>query len=375
VRPLLIESAAEAAALRQAAGERVAVDCEAAGFHRYSDRLCLVQLSTERETFALDPFAFDLAPVLRPCLQDPGRQTIMHGASYDLRLLRRDLGIGVASLFDTQIAAALVGEPALGLQSLLERHAGVRLSKKFQRADWAKRPLDPEMIEYAAADTRYLHQLAAVLERALRRLGRETWAEEECQRLLADSVRQESQEAVDPVTRVKGARKLGPRTVTALRRALAWRDDVAREFDRAPFRVASDAALATAAAVRPRSPERLAALPGFRRGIARERGWSLVRALAKVDRMADRELEPYPTPKRRGRGRPPPEEEAAFERLKKVRDQAAERLAIDRGRVMANHVLRRLAEHRPASLDELEQVREVRRWQAGEFGAELLGVL
>ncbi len=364
----------EAVARSLARGGDVAVDCEAAGFHRYSDRLCLVQLSTPEKTFVLDPLAVDLGPALKPVLEDPGRRVIMHGASYDLRLLRRDLGAEVANLFDTQVAAGLAGEPAVGLQALLKRHLDVDVSKKYQRADWAKRPLSPQMIEYAAGDTRHLHRLAAAMESALSRLGREAWAEEECRRML-ESADGEAVVAQDPVTRVKGARRLDPRSATALRRALEWRDGVARALDRAPFRVASDAALLEVAKARPRSAAGLAKTKGFPAGMARTRGRSLVEALIQVGRTADARLEPYPAPTRRGRGMPPPEEEAAFDRLKAARDRAAGRLGLDRGRLMANSALRRVAAARPRSLPELEALDDVRRWQAAALGKDLLRAL
>ena len=389
-----------------AGGGDVAVDCEAAGFHRYSDRLCLVQLSTEMETFVLDPLAVELGATLGPVLGDPGRRVIMHGASYDLRLLRRDLRAGVANLFDTQVAAELAGEPAVGLQALLKRHLGVEVSKKYQRADWAKRPLPAEMIEYAAGDTRHLHRLATAMEGALKRLGREAWAEEECRRMLdqvaveadAEAQRRDGTGSAgrtggatgartgartgggaarrdDPVTRVKGARRLDPRSATALRRALEWREGVARALDRAPFRVASDAALMAVALARPRSTEGLAKTKGFPARMARRQGRALVEALARVERTADGALEPYPTSVGRGRGMLSREEEAAFDRLKAARDRTAERLGLARGRLMANSVLRRVAAAKPRSLAELEALADVRRWQAAELGKELLRAL
>jgi len=137
-------------------GGRIALDCEAAGFHRYSDRLCLVQISTATATYIVDPLSFDPSALLRETLEDPDREIIMHGADFDLRLLLRDLGIQLHGLFDTQIAAALLGLDALGLAPLLEKRFGVKLSKKYQRADWAERPLTDGMLDYAAADTGYL---------------------------------------------------------------------------------------------------------------------------------------------------------------------------------------------------------------------------
>ena len=355
--------------------EIVAVDCEAAGYHRYSDRLCLVQLSTAEQTFVLDPLAFDLAPHLKPFLEDPGRVTILHGAAYDLRLLHRDLGIRVGALADTQVAASLMGEPGVGLQALLERHLGIRVSKRYQRADWAARPLSADMIEYAANDTRHLHRLAEILEARLEEAGRLAWAREEYGRLL-DSAFEAGDEGVetDPVARVKAARRLDDRTVTALREAIAWRDGIARERDRAPFRVASDAALLAAAKARPPSVAVLAALQGFPSRLAYQEGRALLDSFTRVEALPVRELVPYPRPRARG-ARPDPEEEAAFERVKEVRNGAAVRLGLDRGRVMANHVLRGVVAAMPADLTELQAVAEVRRWQVDVMGGELLGAL
>ncbi len=152
----------------------------------------------------------------------------MHGADFDLRLLDRDLGIRLGGLFDTQVAAALLGESALGLQALLESRLGVSLSKKYQRADWADRPLKDGMLDYAADDTRYLMRLADLLLEDLRAAGRESWAREECRALEESATAPGDDEPEDPVTRVKGARDLSPREVTALREALEWRDAIAR---------------------------------------------------------------------------------------------------------------------------------------------------
>jgi ribonuclease D len=158
-------------------GGAVALDCEAAGFHRYSDRLCLVQLTTDSGTdYVLDPLATEVAEVLRRPLEDPAVEVLMHGADYDLRLLDRDLGIRVRGLFDTQAAGALLGEASLGLAALLERHVGVTLEKKYQRADWARRPLPEAMLEYAASDTRHLHRLSSHMRTALVEAGRLEWA-------------------------------------------------------------------------------------------------------------------------------------------------------------------------------------------------------
>src|SRR6266508_2322604 len=158
---------------------RVAVDTEAASFHRYRDRIYLLQLSTRDRTALIDPLALaDLAP-FGALLADAQVEKVFHDADYDLRVLDRDYGFRAVRLFDTRIAAQLAGEPAIGLAALLDKYLGIKLAKEHQKADWSLRPLPPEMLAYAAADTRHLLDLRDALERRLHELGRLAWAGEE----------------------------------------------------------------------------------------------------------------------------------------------------------------------------------------------------
>ena len=184
---------------------RVAVDLEAAGFHRYSDRVCLLQVSTGDQNFVVDTLAVDPSDVLRGPLESPAVTILLHGGDYDLRLLDRDLDLHPVKLFDTQTAAALLGEPSLGLAALLEKYLDVHVSKKYQRADWAQRPLPDEMLDYAASDTQHLHELADLLAEGLDAVGRRSWAEEES--ALMETLRWNAEGDVDPVTKIKGGAK------------------------------------------------------------------------------------------------------------------------------------------------------------------------
>jgi ribonuclease D len=354
--------------------EPVALDCEAAGFHRYTDRLCLVQLTTSDGTdFILDPFSVEVAPVLKPTLEDPDVPVLMHGADYDVRLLARDLGIGLRGLFDTQIAAALLGETGLGLAALLERHLDVRLEKKYQRADWARRPLPEAMLDYAASDTRYLHRLVERMRGRLEAEDRLAWAQEEFREL--EAARFDAEQQQDPVVRVKGARDLHPRTVTALREALAWRDGIARDADRAPFRVAQDEVLVEVAERRPRDVDVLAGVRGLNERLAREAGADLVSRMTRVDELPAEDLVAFPPPPRNGPGRPPPEVEELADRLRTVRNRKAETLGLDRGTLLSNAQLIEIARVAPATLEALAAVPGMKRWQVDVLGEGLLAVL
>jgi ribonuclease D len=340
---------------------RISLDCEAAGFHRYSDRLCLVQLSTPRENLILDPLALELSPVLRPWLEEPEVQVVMHGADYDIRLLDRDLGVRLRGLFDTQTAA-----------SLLEEYLGVKLPKTHQRADWARRPLPADMLEYAADDTRHLPALADALAEALRDRGREEWAGEEFR--ILEEIRWDEDEA-DPVTRVKGARDLTPREVAALREALAWRDEIARSKDRAPFRVVGDQILLEIVVTRPGSPGELGKLKGMSPHLAREHGGDLLSRLNRVDGLAEEALEPFPRWRGNGSGRPPPEEEALANRIRDFRTAKAEELGLDRGILLSNAQITEIVRRAPRSLDELRAIPGIRRWQAELLGTKVIHIV
>ena len=369
---------AEGLAARLESASRIALDCEAAGFHRYSDKLCLLQLTVDDQTYVVDPLAFDPRALLGPAIERPELPVVMHGADFDLRLLSRDLGIHIRGLLDTQIYASLIGLEGLGLAALLEKRFGVKLSKKYQRADWAERPLTEGMLEYAADDTRYLFELFDQLEAEITALGRLEWAREECLALeaVADDVADsEGDEPEDPVIRVKGARDLSPRQVTALRTALEWRDEIARARDRATFRVIGDPPLIEAVALNPRRVEELVDIRGFPNGLAREEGKELLRRFRAVAEMPEEALTPYPRGVRRGAPRPPQELEAMVDRLKGVRNEVAAGLELPRGTVLSNSVIIAIAKAGPRTMDELLAVDGMRRWKAELMGERLLAAV
>src|SRR3990167_2008772 len=255
-RPQLIATAPELIRLVKK-GKRepvLAVDTEAASFHRYLNRIYLVQVSTRTTTSIIDPVAIeDLSP-FGEILADPKIEVVFHDADYDLRLFDHQYGFKVRSLFDTRTAAELLSEPALSLAALLERYFDVKIDKRFQRADWSARPLTEEMLAYAAADTRNLVALRDLLAERLEETGRLAWAREEFARL--EHVRWTVDEDREPAwLRVKGAKALRPRQLAILRELHAWRVAQATRLDRAEFRILGNDALLAIAREAPESPE------------------------------------------------------------------------------------------------------------------------
>jgi ribonuclease D len=350
----------------------LAADTEAAGYHRYEDRVCLLQLSTRADNLVIDTLSLEHLGGLAPLLADPDVEVVFHDADYDLRLLQRDFGLTVRGIFDTKIAAQFVGETAFGLASLVEKYLGTRLEKAFQRADWARRPLPPEMLEYAAGDTEYLPALRDALREALEETGRLAWAEEEFR--LEESVRWAPAEANgEGYLRLKNTRDLRPRQLAALRELYEWREGVARSRDVAPFRVLTNDVLVEIARRLPGSWTELAGIPGAPRSLAERYGQDLLAALERARRLREGELPVRP----RGPRRPPPDPEfdELVERLRQVRDEAAEGLGLDRGFLMPRAQLEELARQRPSSIADLEAIPGFRHWQAEAVGGELITAL
>ncbi len=318
----------------------------------------------------IDPLNAGPLPALGALVEDRSVQKVFHDADYDLRLLRQDYGWQVANVFDTRIAAQLLGLRAFGLAALLEQEFGVKLDKKHQRADWSMRPLTPDMLDYAAHDTFWLLGLRDRMRDRLERLGRMSWAAEEFARL--EQVRWAPEDAGEAFLRVKGARDLSRRELAILRELVQWRDGVARELDRATFRVAANDVLLEVARQAPRTREALGAIRGVPRGSLDARVGEMIDAVRRGLDVPEAELPRFPRSPRWDRD---PDFDARVGRLRLVRDAAAERLSLDPGVLCSRERLEIIARRQPTTLDELAEVPDLRRWQISELGEALLAAL
>src|SRR6266566_10111952 len=186
--------------------KEIALDTEGASFHRFLDRIYLLQISTRDRSAIIDPLPIGSPAKLGALLQSNGVEVVFHDADYDLRLLHQDYGWHVTNIFDTRVAAQLLGIKSFGLAALLDQYFDVKLDKKHLRADWSMRPLTADMLEYAAQDTRYLLQLKDQMKGELERRARLHWAREEFARL--EGTRWEVEESMEGFLRLKGARDL-----------------------------------------------------------------------------------------------------------------------------------------------------------------------
>jgi ribonuclease D len=351
---------------------RVAVDTEAASFHRYRDRIYLLQLSTRDRTALIDPLALaDLAPV-GALLADAQVEKVFHDADYDLRVLDRDYGFRAVRLFDTRIAAQLAGEPAIGLAALLDKYLGITLAKEHQKADWSLRPLPPEMLAYAAADTRHLLDLRDALERRLHDLGRLGWAGEEFGRVEGLRWTGAPEGDADGYLRVKGAKGLPPRALAAFRELHRWRERVAEREDKAPFRVIGNDALLAVSRALPLAPADLGRIKELPASLARRHSAALLEAVARALALPERDL---PRLERAARHAKDPDFDARVDRLKAVRNRVAAELGLEPGVLCGRTTLEAVARARPKDRAGLAQVRELRRWQIDVLGDAMLEAL
>jgi ribonuclease D len=304
-------------------------------------------------------------------LADPNVEIVFHDADYDLRLLNLEYGFGINNLFDTRIAAQLLNEPGVGLAALLEKYLGVKLDKRYQRADWSARPLSAEMLEYAAADTHHLPTLRDLLREQLRERGRLEWAEEEFG--LATGARWSPPDGDEPAyLRLKGAKALPGRSLAVLRELFDWRDQLARRTDRAAFRILNNEPMLAMAQAPPADLAGLKAVRGIGGEQADRRGREILAAVQRGLAVPEGDLPRVERPPRRPSD---PAYEARFERLKTARNVLAGQYELAPGVLCPNGTLDAIARLNPATLDELAKVPELRRWQLREIGGPLLAAL
>lgn len=368
--PILVETQTQLDHLAQRLllAQRVGVDTESNGFYAYFERVCLVQLTVDGDDYVVDPLAVpDLSP-LGEVFASPRVEKVFHAAEFDIVSLKRDYGFRFANLFDTMVAARILGWKRYGLGSILEEQFGVRQDKRFQRADWGQRPLTPAHLEYARLDVHYLPALRDLQYGALVRRGRWEKAREAFAR-LAEVPGEARAFDLEGYLRLPGARDLGLRQLHVLRALYRFRDREARRLNRAPFRVLPDRALVALSQAGPRDEHDLARVPGLTPHLRRQFG----RGILETVRQALREQPEEPKPviwepaDRSIRER--------YEALREWRREVARAEGVEPDVVLSNHVLWELAARCPTTAEELAEVPGLSPWERGEYSEEVLALL
>ena len=313
----------------------LAVDTEADSLHAYPEKVCLIQISTANGEELIDPLgSINLDPLLEAL---SGHELIMHGADYDLRLLLKHHEFVPSAIFDTMLAARLLGLRQFGLSKLVEQFLGVTLEKGAQKANWALRPLTERMERYARNDTHYLKPLSDKLKTELESKGRLAWHQESCARLVAECAVEVSPD-LDSVWRVKGSHLLGRPGLAVLRELWRWRESEALAANKPPYFVMKHESLVeiAAAAIGGRSFDEF--LP---RQISERRRNGLTKAIAKGLCLVD---DQHPKVLRHMSRRPNEAERRRYIELQKRRDTHASALGIDPTLIASRATLSDLAQ-------------------------------
>ena len=346
----------------------VAVDTESNSLHAYRERVCLIQFSTLAADYIVDPIRLpDLSP-LAPFFANPGQQKVFHAAEYDLICLKRDYRFEFTNIFDTMSAARTLGWPQVGLAAILDTHFGVKVNKKYQRADWKRRPLTPEQLDYARLDTHYLVALRDRQLQALTESGRGPEADEEFARLARP--RGDSDNAgPDPTAfwRVSGARDLTPAQAAVLQALFAYREQQAERMDRPPFKVMGEATLMELARRAPRDAVGLQGLPGMTPEQIQRHGHGVLQA---VQQGLD-----APAPQAPQVEREPDAVQNRYDRLHTWRKQKARARGVESDVILPRTVLWDLARRAPRTRGELAHIADLGPWRRDTYGEEILALL
>ena len=344
----------------------IAIDTEANGYHRYPERVCLIQLATPKRLYVIDPIEIDDMSPLGPLLESRRVEKMIHGADYDIRGLDRDWGFRIANLFDSSIAARFAGMEKIGLAAALEECLGIHVEKlkRLQRADWSRRPLSDEALAYAAEDVAHMLPLRDALLERLHKLGRAAWAAEECARLEAIRYAPPDPPEVACFS-YKGSRDLDGRGRAILKELAVAREAEALRRGVPTFRIMRSEDLVGIAAA-PDDQDGVGKLlkrshPGFAN--------RLRRALSK-----GRKAPPDPRPRSTAPPRMTADQQARLKELKEWRNARAAELALDVSVIWPAASLDRLAREPERLAEELSES-DVRRWQAERFEESLAAVL
>ncbi|HPP08357.1 MAG TPA: HRDC domain-containing protein [bacterium] len=338
--------------------EEIAFDIEGNSLYSYHSKICLIQISTRSENFIIDPLKIKDTSILNEIFTSPYIVKVLHGSGYDIQMLYHQSGIVIKNLFDTQIAAQFLGEKKTGLASLIEKNFYVSLDKKYQKSNWAIRPLSLEMLNYAISDTKYLLPLADRLRERLKKMQRISWVIEECE-ALARSVRKEK---TGKTKIIRGAGKIPEKKLAIVEAIIEFRDTIAKEKDIPPFKVLDKETIFKIATSDHIDLNKIKLLTSHHRHIQKY----LPELFEKIKTCP---VVPRKTARHKKVNHPFFSQKA--EKLHQWRQAKAETLGIQCHLVLSHNQIVVLASSNIRSLEDIEKIECLKKWQKQEFGKEI----
>jgi ribonuclease D len=345
----------------------IALDTESDSLYSYYEKVCLIQISVPDADYLVDPLFADVRP-LGEFFADPRKQKVFHAAEYDLICLKRDFGFEFVNIFDTMLAARILGWRHFGLASILAELFSIKLNKHYQRYNWGKRPLEKEAIQYASSDSHYLLPLRAVQLNDLEAKGRYTEAQEAFFRLSQTKPICKAFNA-DDFWRIKGAHELSPREQAILRQLFIFRDEHARELDIPAFKLFNDATLVRLAEAQPPNIKELGRLKGINPLTLHHIGEGILAAIKQGQTSSP------PSPKRNNSARLSEDVTVRYENLRRWRNELAKTRGVEPSIICSNEVLLQVARHDPRQLKQLEELKALGNWQLKAYGEQMIEVL
>jgi len=349
-----------------AAQDILAVDTESNSLYAYREQVCLLQFSTREKDYLIDTLVLpDLSP-LGLIFSSDRILKVFHAAEYDLICLFRDYGFRFNFLFDTMIAARTLGYQKIGLGSLLEKFFEIQMNKKYQRANWGKRPLKPEMLEYARLDSHYLIPLQERLRKELETSGRWELALEDFRR-LTQNIEDTTETSKEDFWKLRGARDLSPEKAAVLKSLYQFRENQAEAQHRPPFKVISNQALVEIAQTCPNHKEELSLLSSLNERLAQRYGKKLMQAVRE-----GKNAPPLHPPHHK---RPENSVLDRMDALQEWRKITGQHLGVPSDVVLPRDVLTRIAWEHPAGMQDLEAQMQDVPYRFDRFGDEILHVI
>lgn len=362
----------------------IAVDTESDSLYRYHPRVCLIQISAcangsaaqptpadplPTVDYLLDPLKFHRLQPLGELLADPAVEVLFHAAENDVRLLDRDFNFRCANVYDTQLAARILGRNGVGLAAMLRDEFGVISDKSMQRTDWGRRPLSAQQMTYAQIDTHYLPELR---QRQIAKLKAADRWEEALEGFAAlAELRYEEPAKERTFWRMKQTRELEREDLGLLEELWSWREITAERMDRPPFKVLADTVLGEVAQRKPTTLAELSDIRGFSdRQVSR-----LGREVLEAVRLGqDRPIPPLPEPTVRPEQLLSNSERARYDALRQWRTGVANERGVDPDIVFNNDTLLKIAASQPKSLEALQEIGAIGPWKAKTYGAAVLAI-
>lgn len=345
---------------------RIAIDTESNSLFAYQEQVCLVQISIPSADYLIDPFTVTDLSVLSPIFSDPAVEKIFHAAEYDLICLKRDYHFEFANVFDTMLAARILGLTEIGLGPLLQNRFGVVLDKRYQRANWGRRPLTDEMLVYAALDTHYLFNLRDSLFSDLTKNGLLELAEEDFRFISRVEGHGQNGNAMN-CWKVAGAHPITPQQATVLDQLCRYRDDQARRSDLPHFKVFSNQLLLDLSVSEISSMEDISKIKGISPGLLQRHGKKILDVINQ-----GKGSKPTPRPKRT---RLPVDYLQRVDRFKKWRKNAAAEMKVESDIVLPRELMESIAFHHPSTAGELSRLMKDFPYRYRKYGQKILEIL